>query len=278
MELMEIDNKFIDLPHHSISAPADIQYFDIQENWDFYLDEIDGMPASYFLNLALAQKAPIQPFSNLIWIELQMNHSRADGLSSNEEYDQLINLEDTLIPAINKNKLIVFVGRITHDTKRRFFFYAAPHVNVDQAIQSAMQAFPDYHYSFGKKNDSDWSTYFTNLYPNEVNLQKMSNTKVLENLQRHGDSLEIARQIDHWIYFKSLNERSNFINKVKDLGFTVVQQMTIEEKDSHPYKLVISRKGHVDQLSIDESTLELFELAKQENAQYNGWETQVIRN
>lgn len=275
---MEIDNKFTDLPHHSITAPADIRYFEIQENWDFYHDEIDGMPASYFLNLALAQSAPIHLLSNLIWIELQMNHPREDGLSSSEEYDLLIKLEDALIPAMTKNKLVVYVGRVTHDTKRQFFFYAAPHVNVEQSIQSAMQAFPDYHYSFGKKRERDWSTYFRNLYPNEVNLQKMSNSKVLESLRNNGDSLEIARPIDHWIYFQSLNERSKFIEKIKGLGFTVVQQTTVEENDNYPYQLVISRKDHVDQLSIDECTLQLFEFAKQANAQYDGWETQVIRN
>lgn len=275
---MEIDNKFTDLPHHSISAPADIRYFEIQENWDFYLDEIDGIPSSYFLNLALAQNAPVQPLSNLIWVALQMNHPREDGLSSSEEYDLLLELEDALIPAMTKNKLIVYVGRVTRDTKRLFFFYAAPHINAEQSIQSAMQAFPDYHYSFGKKSDRDWNIYFRNLYPNEVNLQMMSNSKVLESLRNNGDSLEIARPIDHWIYFKSLNEQSNFIKKVEDLGFAVVEKTTVEENENYPYKLIISRKDHVDQLSIDQCTLVLFELAKQENAQYDGWETQVIRN
>ncbi|MGE8542376.1 MAG: ribonuclease E inhibitor RraB [Acinetobacter sp.] len=106
----------------------------------------------------------------------------------------------------------------------------------------------------------------------------MSNSKVLENLKNHGDSLEVARPVDHWVYFKSLNEQSNFIKKVEDLGFTVVEKTTAIENKNYPYKLVISRKDHVDQLSIDQCTLVLFELAKQANAQYDGWETQVIRN
>lgn len=51
--------------------------------------QIDELPASYFLNLALAKIAPITNRSTLLWVEIKMNFSREDGLSSGEEFEHL---------------------------------------------------------------------------------------------------------------------------------------------------------------------------------------------
>ena len=40
------------------------------------------------------------------------------------------------------------------------------------------------------------------MYPSPEIMQIISNNAVIENLEKHGDSLEIARPVDHWIYFK----------------------------------------------------------------------------
>ncbi len=51
----------------------------------------------YFLNLALTQIAPLTSKTDFVFgFEIQMNHSREDGLSSNEEFDQLIEIEDQI--------------------------------------------------------------------------------------------------------------------------------------------------------------------------------------
>jgi hypothetical protein len=74
-----------------------------------------------------------------------------------------------------------------------------------------MQFYPEYSYRFGQKLDSDWSTYFNYMYPSKEIMQTISNRSVIENLQKHGDSLEIARPVDHWIYFKNEVDLNKFV-------------------------------------------------------------------
>ncbi|NUG11851.1 ribonuclease E inhibitor RraB, partial [Acinetobacter seifertii] len=101
---------------------------------------------------------------------------------------------------------------------------------------------------------------------------------VIENLQKHGDLLEIARPGHHWIYFKSKHDRVIFIKMIEPLGFEVVQQNKVKEREDFPYQLQISRIDQVHHQAIDACTLQIQELAQQSNAEYDGWETQVIRN
>ncbi|MCE1271775.1 MAG: DUF695 domain-containing protein, partial [Acinetobacter sp.] len=95
---------------------------EVPENWNFYMCQIDELPASYFLNLALAKIAPITNRSTLLWVEIKMNYSREDGLSSSEEVEHLAQIEDQIIPALTSELAILYVGRLTHNHLRDFYF------------------------------------------------------------------------------------------------------------------------------------------------------------
>ncbi|MFI7919313.1 ribonuclease E inhibitor RraB, partial [Acinetobacter baumannii] len=85
-----------------------------------------------------------------------------------------------------------------------------------------MQSYPNYNYRFGYYSDPNWSTYFDYMYPSSEIMQIISNNAVIENLEKHGDSLEIARPVDHWIYFKNKSDQAIFLELIKPLGFEIV--------------------------------------------------------
>lgn len=271
-------DKFLPKKNRTLNKPSERQILEVPENWNFYMCQIDGQPASYFLNLGLAGIAPITERSTLVWIEIQMNHSREDGLSSGEEFDHLAEIEDQIIPALTNQYPILYIGRLTHNHLRTFYFYGHDGIDVNHTIHQIMQMYPDYNYQLGKKSDLNWSTYFNYMYPDNAIMQTISNRAVIENLQSHGDSLEVARPVDHWIYFQNEDDSTNFLNAVKSLGFEIVNKINLAEKEHHPFQLQISRIDHVDLQSIDTCTLQLWKLAQQCCGEYDGWETQIIKN
>jgi len=271
-------DKFLSKKNRTPNNSAEKQILEVPENWNFYMCQIDGQPASYFLNLALAEVGPIPERSSLIWVEIQMNHSREDGLSSNEEFDHLNDIEDQIIPALSNHYPILYVGRLTHNHLRTFYFYSQNGIDVEHSIHQIMQMYPDYSYRFSKESDSNWSTYFNDMYPDKDIMQTISNRAVIENLQKHGDSLEIARPVEHWLFFKTDIDRVNFSKIIPSLGFEIIQQNQVTESEDFPYQLQISRTDYVNQESIDTCTIELCRLAQQFNAEYDGWETQIISN
>lgn len=250
---------------------------EVPEDWNFYMCQIDEVPASYFLNLALAKIAPITNRSTLLWVEIKMNCSRKDGLSSSEEFEHLAQIEDQIIPALTSELAILYVGRLTHNHLRDLYFYCEDGTDPEHIINEVMQFYPEYRYRFDQKLDSDWSTYFNYMYPSKEIMQTISNRSVIENLQNHGDNLEVARAIDHWIYFKNEVDLHKFVEIILSWDFQINQRNKIEEYDGFPYQLQISKTEFVDQQSIDHCTLQLSQLANQLNGEYDGWETVVIK-
>jgi len=243
--------------------------------WDFYFSEVEDIIGSFYLDLGLIEVAPIPDKPNLVWVSLLMNNPKETGLSSNEEFDKLCEIEDRLQEYILRNHISVYAGRLTNNGHRHFYFYLGDTTLYDKTISEAMVAFPSYSYDFGVKKDEGWNSYFEFLYPNPKQYQSIQNRRVVEKLEEDGDQLTKARQVDHWIYFKTEKDRAIFLEKIKNEGFQIIDNSVIDEDPEFPYSLQIARIDHVDMDSLDEYVLHLWELAGECNGDYDGWETSV---
>jgi hypothetical protein len=103
----------------------------------------------------------------------------------------------------------------------------------------------------------------------------MGNQKVVVKLMEAGDKLDKERQVDHWLYFPNAKSRDSFIVYVQAKGFKIEsKEMTDGAK---PFQLHISRVDKVDLPSVSKLTLELRREARKYDADYDGWETFVVR-
>ena len=246
-----------------------------EEDWDFYFSNVDDIVGSFYIDLGLSKIAPVADKPNLIWISLKMNNPREDGLSSSEEFDTLSSIEDRLQEFILENHSAIYAGRLTSNNNRDFYFYFGDTTLYDKTISEAMVAFPSYTYDFGIKEDSEWRSYTDFMYPNPRQFQSIQNRRVVDNLEKNGDPLTKARQVDHWIYFKTDSDRIAFLKKIEPLKFDIV---SCDEKTSFgdfPYKLHIARVDNVDLDSVDDYVLDLWHFANECNGDYDGWETSV---
>jgi regulator of RNase E activity RraB len=103
----------------------------------------------------------------------------------------------------------------------------------------------------------------------------MSNQKVVAKLMEAGDKLDTERQVDHWLYFPNAKSRDSFALYAQAKGFKIESK---EMRDvTKAFQLHISRVDKADLPSISKLTLELRREARKYDADYDGWETFVVR-
>jgi uncharacterized protein (TIGR01619 family) len=246
-----------------------------KEDWDFYFSNVDDKPGSFYLDLGLNQIAPVGKMPNFFYVSLKMNDPREDGLSSNREYEALIHIEDTLVKSLKNKHDIIYVGRLTSNGTRDFYFYASDTLLIEKAISESLVQFPNYEYDFEIKDNKDWSYYLSFIYPSPKQLQSIFNRRVIENLEKNGDKLTEPREVNHWIFFRTTEGREKYIKNVKEKGFKVEDIYNADQDNDFKYKLRISRVDNIGHQDVDDYVFYLWELANELDGDYDGWETSV---
>lgn len=246
----------------------------MSDNWDFYPLLVEDAPASIFVNLGIAAEAPIRECSQLVSLRLYMQAPREDGLSSQEEFERLCEVEDGLEIAVEEVADIIFVGRITADGCRDFFFYASNATAAESRLSQAMVPFGEYEFEIGVHEDDDWGVYFRFLYPDPRQQQIMKNNRVLAWLAEKGDNCEVVREVSHWIYFPTAENRADFLASTASEGYELVDQQD-DVEGGRPYSLILRHFTAVDYSTITNAILWLFDLAEMCQGNYDGWETSV---
>jgi hypothetical protein len=189
------------------------------EQWDFYMMRVDNKPASVFGNFGLAGEAPKQDKPWLLLVFVQLKFPNDDGLTTKEEADDLWKLEDALVSAVQQQLDAEFVGRITTDSRRDFFFYAPREQSLDVVVAGALAPL-GYSFDSDARRDPDWRFYFDTLYPSPVDWNVILNRRVIKNLIDNGDDLSQPRRVHHYVFFTSPDDRSRFIAAAARRGFT----------------------------------------------------------
>ena len=243
------------------------------DNWDFYALRVDDQPASIFVDLGIQQQAPLRSHPHMAYVRLRMNQPRPDGLSSQEEFDTLIDIEEAL-EANLCNDEVGYVGRNTSGDCRDFYFYAVTPTDWQSRVDETLAPFKDYEYETGTREDPEWSAYFNFLLPSARSRQMIENRRVCEALERYGDKLTVEREIDHWCYFQSAEAVEAYIAEVSPLGFQV-RNRSVTDSEPSRFGVQIWRLDTPSYAHIDDVTLPLFEAALHLGGDYDGWECPV---
>lgn len=184
-------------------------------------------------------------------------------------------MEDRLTKSMAEAFGAVFCGRITTCGRREFYFYAASSDGLQHIVERALSEFSGYEFECGSKSDPIWAQYLEVLYPGEEDQQRMKNRKVLDVLEQKGDRLNAPRDIRHWIYFRTEDERAGFRSAVLPLEYRVEFE-PLSEGAGLPFGLCISRFQSVKPTELNDAVIELFRLAEKYHGDYDGWETELI--
>lgn len=245
-------------------------------SWDFYFTELDGSPASMYLDLGLNRVAPIAEKDHLLTVIITMNDPQDNGFSSKEESEILFGIEDKIADAITEPYGALFAGRETCDGARIFYFYAADNKEIKKTVKKVMKEFTDYEYETYFEADKKWDQYFKHLYPTKYELHTIMNRRVVENLRSKGDVLTIPREVDHYIYFKNEEMKNKFLADAKKLDYRVTSESKDDNQKDYPLSVRLTKTDPVTYNDVLDYTAVLYDLAEQYEGNYDGWETKLI--
>ena len=246
----------------------------LPQNWDFFMCRIEGAPASIRTNLALIEVAPLEGLSQRLQFYIKMQNPRPDGLSSNEEYPILCDIEDALGEKAEATGAVL-AGVVKSEGFLELWFYTQNAEALAKTCEEALQTFEGYQSGYNIAEDPEWEDYFGFLYPDEFSYQTMQNRKVLMQLEKNGDKMEVPREIDHFFYFKEAAQQQAFAKEAEAKGFKVrfnddefVEDRKAEGKE-YPYMVEATRED--SPLNINDIVWDLLELASPFEGNYDGW-------
>lgn len=246
----------------------------MDDNWKPYLCNVNDKAASILVNLALRTTVPQESKPRLLWIWVYFQSPRSDGLSDGKEAPTLYKIEDALTLRVNGCCRAILSGRITTQGRREFYFYGETKEGFRKAAESALGGFPEYRFSTGERLDSGWEQYLNVLYPSPEDLERIANMDLLDELVKKGDVLTVAREVQHWLSFRSEQSRALFREAAAGAGYGIVSET--EADGEFPFGISVTRTQSIEKRLIDQTVIELMRLCRGFNGDYEGWETPVV--
>jgi hypothetical protein len=144
---------------------------DVASDWESYLCNVNDLIASVCVDLGLRHIAPIAGYPVLAWLFIRLQKPKEDGpsrgLSADEEFDALCKYEDDLELTLAEHEDCLYVGRITTNGMRQFYFFITPEADFKAIVDDVLKKHQDYMYQIGQKDDAAWNQYLRLLVPGE---------------------------------------------------------------------------------------------------------------
>ncbi len=239
-------------------------------NWHAYITDIEGQPASVAVDAAAAE-CDRKKLRHLIVLRVQAAELRDNAFPSQEDFESVYALEEQIekrLAGLDTR----YVGRLTVSGLFFLHFYSARPDEHVRIIEELAVAEAGRGGSVGVRDEPDWASYSNVLYPSSVQWQQIGDEQVLAALGKEGDDLAVARQIDHWFYFETVEARDAVAEVLADDGFSIDEKLAPSEEKPHRV-LRVSRSDVPAEITV--VTSHLLGLADKYGGKYDGWETTV---
>ncbi|BCL72287.1 hypothetical protein TUMSATVNIG1_42550 [Vibrio nigripulchritudo] len=225
-------------------------------------------------NHGYSEIAEEDPRNNVVRVELQFKDPTDYGMPTNEEYLQLSKIDEKL-----EKKFAelggVYVGRVTVDGHRFFYFYLNTDEKKAAKIISDVSAEFSYRLQHVYERDIEKSYYWEQLYPTVDDWQVIQDLKVLNSLSEHGDIKDKKREVMHWAYFPIDTECEKFSEWAKSESYVV--HSACENVEKSEFRTKYSHVGTMNLGDITSHTIRSNRKARELGGRYDGWETSVER-
>lgn len=214
---------------------------------------------------------------DVVRLRLQMRSPRADGLSSQEEYPRLCEIDDAITGSLEETPVrIVYVGRTTGGGTRDYYFYTVDATVTESLLCAILAPFSEYEFELAHQEDGQWDTYLELLYPTPRDYQLIKNQLVLEQLGAREDRHNVPRDVCHWAYFAGASDRDAFVAKAIAQGFRLIGNSE-DLQAERPFGASVASVTTVDYYTINDVVLSLYDLCQACHGDYDGWETPIVR-
>ncbi len=249
----------------------------MQEYWELYMKNLEGKPASILFNAGISMdvEAIKYIYPQIAFVKVKLKEPNERGLLSESEQPEIAFLEDKLEASLIKFRIGKYVGRVISDGYVTFLYYLQFTYNWQDFLNYALEEFAHYEITSGFQDDGEWNYYQKLLYPTPREWQIIQNHKVCDQLRAKEDTLEVPRAIEHRAFLGEESDRERLVEVLAEKGFGLLNEIENEDgvKGFSFYR--IDKPFYTD---IDELTLTLIDLLEEYGANYDGWETSIVKS
>ena len=127
--------------------------------------------------------------------------------------------------------------------------------------------------------DPEGKQYYKYLYPNEVQIKKSNNSKILKQLRTYGDDGSIPRPVKFYFNFPSKNAAMTFYSETMAKGFVykeIAEESPPEGMVLPRYKLTLEKMIPFDIKLLEMVDGYLLNLSKKYGGEYLSLETNIV--
>ncbi len=249
----------------------------MQEYWELYMKNVEGKPASIQFNAGISMEIEELKYTypTIAFVKVKLKEPNEVGLLSQNEEAEILFLEDKLEASLIKFRIGKYVGRVISDGSVTFLYYLQFTYNWEDFLAYALDEAKAYEISSGHQDDSEWGFYQNLLYPTSKEWQIIQNHKVCDQLKESGDNLHLPRAIEHKLFFTDVDKKEIMVAQLMEEGFKIKDELSNEEGVKG---LSFYRTDKPFYYNIDELTLHLVDMLDASGAQYDGWETSIVKS
>lgn len=167
----------------------------------FYPCSINNNQASIWVDTSVVHEIPLEEYPFFQAVRVYLRYPNPVGLSTDTETKELFEIEDFLVPLWEESLNGIFVGRVTTNGYREFYFYAERE-ELDNTLRDAViERFECYDFSGQDGSlDPNWDTYFDCIYPNDLGYQYVVLQRTIQDLSDQS-STQKPSAISFFFYF-----------------------------------------------------------------------------
>lgn len=247
----------------------------MSDQWEYFFCAIENAPASVFVDIGIHDAVPDRARPHLVVVTAILQEPNEQGMTTDEEAERLWKIEEWLVKLLAEAAGGTFVGRVTSEGTRAFYFYVSNPEPVPDKVDHAFDQLPGYDYHVELDDDPEWEAYVDTLYPAPIDWQQIFDRQLVEQLIEAGDPLTVPREVAHYLYFNSPDGRDEFEGVVSPLGFQIADKAE-QPDEEHPHALRITRQDPVVMDHIHNVTRDLLSHAAPLGGIYDGWECELM--
>lgn len=181
-------------------------------------------------------------------------------------------LKSDVIEGVTSSLNAHYGGSKEEDGWLELYFYAQHAKKFENTVVLALAKYLNIGYELGNSKDGKFKHFETILYPNELQLQQIQTTHILDALKDEGDDLSNPREVEHYAFFQTEAQCERLIRKMQDRGFSLKDSHKDETRE-HAYCAVLCNVQSVEFDDIFKSLKEVYDSVKVEHGIYEGWST-----
>jgi hypothetical protein len=240
-----------------------------EDAFEFYPCEIDGSPASIYVNLRFEGATPPVELDTRYSVEIAMAARGPHGIGTAEEGDALNACEETVI-ASAVHAGLVYVGRTRSRGEWEIVFYGP--AGRTEPLQRAAACTKPRATHVRDDYDPAWRYYKELLLPDAERKRWMDDRRLVELLVEQGDHPARPRRVDHRASFSTEAARDAFVEAATREGFTCEPSPQLRESNvARRFPAQVFRTDPVELEHIHEVTMSLVDAAVKHGGVYDGW-------